>query len=246
MVSIDGNEIDGATIDGTDVSEITMDGDTVWTAIPDGIDSHWAMDEGSGSSLSDDIGDIDGTLRGASWDTDDHFGDITTYDGNDNDAYSDDEFYINDENASLALWWRYHSIGADPARVVQVIDDIYQERNANDRWELIFDGDGELVVILAKDHDFETAISGIDVSKDTWYFSAIALDGDNVSFYMWDRDGELYDESGSEPRGTGDKRIMLMAVPQHDRFTEGDVAEVYMSDETVSKSDFEQIWEYTN
>jgi len=68
--SIDGTDITGATIDGTDVTEITIDGDTVFSAeapIPSSAIHRFKIDEGSGTTLNDDIGSYDGTINGASF-----------------------------------------------------------------------------------------------------------------------------------------------------------------------------------
>jgi len=53
-ISIDGEEITGATIDGQNVSEITVDGETVFSAIPDsGIEQiGWNANGDEGSDVS--------------------------------------------------------------------------------------------------------------------------------------------------------------------------------------------------
>jgi len=63
--NIDGTDITGATIDGTDVQEITVDGQTVFTAsaLPDSAIHQWKFDEGSGTTATDSIGSINGTLQ---------------------------------------------------------------------------------------------------------------------------------------------------------------------------------------
>jgi hypothetical protein len=75
--SIDGTDITGATIDGTDVQEITVDGQTVFTAgpdVPDSVVNRAPLDEGSGTSFTDVVGDADGTLsQGGSWVSDSAF-----------------------------------------------------------------------------------------------------------------------------------------------------------------------------
>jgi len=76
--SIDGTDITGATIDGTDVQEITVDGQTVFTSasIPNSAIHQWPLDEGSGTTIGDEIGTMTGTLTGGTWITG------TYYDGN--------------------------------------------------------------------------------------------------------------------------------------------------------------------
>jgi len=71
--SIDGTDITGATIDGTDVQEITVDGQTVFSAGPDLTDViyRWKMDEGTGTTVNDSVGSLNGSLVGGpTWVTD--------------------------------------------------------------------------------------------------------------------------------------------------------------------------------
>jgi len=71
--SIDGTDITGATIDGTDVQEITVDGDTVFIAgpvIPNNLVNRLPLDEGVGTSVSDSVGNANGTLTtGTDWES---------------------------------------------------------------------------------------------------------------------------------------------------------------------------------
>ena len=75
--SIDGTDISSVTIDGTEVQEITADGQVVYTSGPDIPDSAlfgWPFDEGSSTSVADEIGNEDGTVNGATWVTGDYEG----------------------------------------------------------------------------------------------------------------------------------------------------------------------------
>lgn len=58
---------------------------SVGSAIPDsGGDHQWNTDEGSGSTLADNIGGLDGTINGPTWQTGAGTGDVyLSYDGND-------------------------------------------------------------------------------------------------------------------------------------------------------------------
>jgi len=74
--SIDATDITGATIDGTDVTEITVDGQTVFTAGPPAPASaihHWVMDEGTGTTVRDFIGGLDGNANFSDWISDSDF-----------------------------------------------------------------------------------------------------------------------------------------------------------------------------
>ena len=212
--------------------------------IPDSVDYHLPMDEGTGTNLFDVIGDADHSLVGG-WGTDAHFGEISTYDGGGDYAISDDPYDINGVKASWAGWWRFESIEESASRIVMTVDD--SSTALDDFWEIIFDGPSNIRVNLSDDGDTTTnVIDNISVSTGTWYFTAISLDGNNVNLYHWDRNQLLDEQSGSANRGTtASARTMLYNSPGLERPTEGDFAEMYGSNETLSKADFETIWEIT-
>jgi hypothetical protein len=51
---------------------VTVDGDTVYTQsdIPDSAIHQWFFDEGSGTTVEDEVGTLDGAINGASWSSD--------------------------------------------------------------------------------------------------------------------------------------------------------------------------------
>jgi len=95
--SIDGTNITGATIDGQEVQEITIDGETVFTAGPnpaDFFDIFYAMDEGSGASLTDTNSFTDASWNG-SWvsSTEGFNGSHLEFDGN-------GDFFVSNDTSS--------------------------------------------------------------------------------------------------------------------------------------------------
>ena len=72
-ITVDGLDVDDATIDGDVVDEITMDGDVVFTRVPDIPDSviyHAEFSEGSGTTVSDSVGNLDADFNSISWQSD--------------------------------------------------------------------------------------------------------------------------------------------------------------------------------
>jgi hypothetical protein len=120
--SIDGTDITGATIDGTDVTEITVDGQTVFTAdaLP-GIYKHdWIMNEGSGTTVSDEIGNSDLTINGATWisDANKTGGTILDFDGNDDFAsVSSLDNMTSTTEATFVAWLELDSIAGGDDRL---------------------------------------------------------------------------------------------------------------------------------
>jgi len=62
---------DGAGLDGNGYSQVRKgDGTVLWNAIPDSGGTHqWNHKEGSGTTLGDAIGSLNGTINGATWQT---------------------------------------------------------------------------------------------------------------------------------------------------------------------------------
>jgi len=145
-ISIDGTDITGATIDGTDVQEITVDGDTVFTAGPTlpGIYKHdWIMNEGSGTTVSDEIGNSDLTINGATWisDANKTGGTILDFDGNDDFAsVSSLDNMTSTTQATFVAWLELDSIAGGDDRLfsddnLDLLLNIFQNK-----FDLIFYG----------------------------------------------------------------------------------------------------------
>ena len=120
-ITVDGLDIEDATIDGDVVDEITMDGDVVYqaSAIPDsGGDHQWNIDEGSGATIEDSNGGLDGTIDGATWQsglggTDDT---ILFYDGSDETHISDSTemtHWLNDGEGTVFSWIKPTNYSSD-------------------------------------------------------------------------------------------------------------------------------------
>jgi len=185
-ITIDGTDVSTITIDGQDVSEITADGDVVYTAIPDSGGSHqWDTDEGSGTTLADSIGSLDGTINGPTWTSGVGTGNAyLDYNGTgdtvDFGTGSQSEFShfingkgtvgfwvnIDDENDNYMVFgdaWR-----GDPS--VALI-------NNNGQWRvLVTNSAGEDVV------NFNSGDTNSDVGD--WVFVACTLDGANGNMYI--------------------------------------------------------------
>jgi len=113
--SIDGTDITGATIDGTDVQEITVDGDVVFSAglnLPNVI-YRWKMDEGTGATVNDSVGSLDGTITGATWvsDSDSVGGSHLDFDGSDD--HIDLGSVTNEPQTTIAFWVNMDAFGAN-------------------------------------------------------------------------------------------------------------------------------------
>jgi len=114
-INIDGSEIQKATIDGQNVSEITIDGQQTagFVDIPDSIadQNEWLHNEGSGATLTDSQGSLDGTISGATWQSDaGRGGHYLLYDGTDDKtdlgaaSRSDLSHFIRDGEGAIGMW----------------------------------------------------------------------------------------------------------------------------------------------
>jgi len=255
--SIDGTDITGATIDGTDVTEITVDGDTVFTAvdIPDSIVSYmdlvYLMTEGSGTTLSDSLNtNVSGELDGAGWATDSGSpgidDNVTTYDGVDDLGYSSLTYSgANGTTVSAAIWIDITSFD-DFAEILWAGDRQTDPSNTNDGWRLAPDGPSVQLRLWHHSGGGFTdtgGISGTDITNG-WVFIGYAANGDNSNVYIFDTGGLQASESLTASRGTG-SAYLGWAGDTVGQFHNCEVAMVMSSEDEVSQSQFQEIYDET-
>jgi len=243
-VEIDGNPITGATIDGTDVTEITVDGQTVFSVgLPDTTTNIWLMDEGSGSTLADSEGSVSANFTG-SWGTDGHFNNVTTYDGVDDIWRTNSTFGISNTNVSFAVWFNWQSTD-EFACLVETTD--ISGNEPNNGWRVReTSGDFDLTVFSGGSGSTIHTTTTTPSQDGTWFFYAVAFDGNDADVYLYDRNTQLETGSGNGSRGIANNAITGMRLSDFPRFIEGEVAEAYASTTTTwSDNDIDTIWNFT-
>ena len=184
--SIDGTDITGATIDGTDVQEITVDGDVVFSAaLNSGADHQWDFSEGSGSTVGDKIGGLDGSITNATFAAGKGVGGThMVYDGSsdfvDLGSNSRTAFKsLTDQNlGTCAIWFRPH----DTSNNYQVwgntgdLNDVgfgMRIRSGAEFGVVVLDGDGSRSVLIKS--------GGGVLTQNNWTFIAFTMDGSNTA-----------------------------------------------------------------
>ena len=175
-------------------------------AIPDDLDNQWRLDEGSGSSISDNIGDVNASLfNDPSWEnTNEGVGGFVLNFQNDNEYLETDEtFGINGEKYTIIFWIKAEF---DGGRYVNAKDSSRENgigiRDGGNSFELIHMENGSF-------NDFANA--GSDLSPENWYGVVARGDGDNGEIRVYDTDINLLDsDSGTASRGQQDTVLRIM------------------------------------
>ena len=227
------------------------DSDTVTveieSGIPDSVTDYWPMDEGTGSVAANNLGSADIDLIGAGW-ADDGFADgHTTYDGTDDIFRVESGAPANQANCTVMMWFRWESAGSFDQILSTAAD---EQQVPNNGYRVTHLGRGGEVRVYS-DGSESTPIDGFafdSLPTNEWLFIALSWELDGIDLYVWDRESQLRSESGDEGTGTredGDERLSGMGPPSQDRNLQGDVGEVWMSDQTLSESEIKDVWDVT-
>ena len=161
---------DGTPLEIPGVSEVRAgDGRVFFDAIPDSVTNHWPMDEGSGSTLTDAVGDDDISLNHSDWDSSvGRGGAVTVWDGIDNEGEASINF-----TDTLSFWiWFNVSDGSSEAHMV----DIGDGSDASLQFDIGVPDDNELRLFANDADGGDNAIVQTSVSEDTWYFGGVQVD----------------------------------------------------------------------
>ena len=165
-------------------------------AIPDSVTNHWLHDEGSGTILGDNIGDEDGTIEGATWQTDEGLdGAYLEYDGTDDKTTIDNPEKFDTDTQSWWGWIRADDPESSEGEFFISVEDItlciQQNRNGNPEnlRFFIIDADGGSNVDILSDV--------LDVGE--WnFFGAVAENGEEAVLYHAGLGDESVSEVGSQ------------------------------------------------
>jgi len=190
--SIDGTDITGATIDGTDVTEITVDGQTVFTAVPPlpaSVEHRWKMDTGSGSTAFDSVGSDDGTINGATWqsDTDAVGGAYLDFDGSGDNVNIPTS--INSSTFFVAAWVNWDGSSNF---------DVIMGRDSNNNYAMIIDGADQEIGLWDSGLQVKDSLS----SSDGWTHYVTTSDGSGSELFV---DGVSVDTGPSVNIGSAGK-----------------------------------------
>ena len=189
-------------------------------AIPDSVDYYWPVDEGSGSTLSPDVGDVEITLNGPTWVSDSKYGggSAIQFDGADDWAVLADA--IDDINASevtVGMWVEDVSGGSNAGYIS--LGDSPSAEESPDGYSVMIDGDDTSRIRVRHDSggsDSDAIQSGIVDPSQNDVMLVYSADGDQGRIRTWDSDGKVDDHTGSSSRGTTASDKLVWGVRDND------------------------------
>jgi len=208
------------------------------TPVPDGNDVYLPLD---GDTPTNEVtGNAATTEGGVTTGASGKVGSVFEFDGSD-DALVLGGTGLNKEQATTTAWFNF-SGHTDWARVIQVGGDPATAPADTGGWSLEFDGGSNTLTVTT--YGPKTRDATLDLEPDTWYFTALVLDGESVRWHMFDESGEL-DASPVEteqPRiVTGAAQLNLMAGDGW--YTAGVIDEVRGEDSALSASEVTQRYQ---
>ena len=213
--------------------------------IPDSVEHRWRFDEGTGSTFSDTIGSIDGSLNGAGWESDSRFtgGFAVSTDGVDDHPRTDSTFGVNNEQFTFVCWYNWTSTD-DFGRLASTIEQPGDRGDVG--WQIFLDDSGPEIGVQydGGTSDALRDVPGMEVPPNEDIMVALVGNGDEATLFLYDSDGQYFSESGTGSRTTGDRHLMLMAGD--DDYVEGTVDDAMVSTtDALTESDINDIWSST-
>ena len=224
-----------------------VDGQRI-SAIPDSVDEYmelyWPMNEGSDTTLTDEIGDENGSIEnGGGWTFD------TTFDRDvvevDNGEFirSDNTFWVGGENATLIGWLYVEDKGDFNHGFLGAHDDLDDSESNGYYFSPRESGENDRYY-----HADSGSHSRIDNSYDApegeWLMYAAAVNGDSADWWVFNDDGIDHHQSGSQSRG-----IVNAHIHAGERFgasqVHARVTKIMAAQSTLSESNVAEIWEDT-
>ena len=213
-------------------------------AIPDSVDYHWPYDDGSGSTATAEVGDVDFDLNGPTWDSD-SFGSYAAFDGTDDWALTQSGVGIDSSDYGVAGWF---TIASNTDAFFAVAQNETDPSNLSDNgFAYVYDDEGnkEDIQILHRESGNSNGSNTYNFDFDTRYFVAVSGDTDDtLEWTVWDENEEQFSESLTRSRGNGKAELLLGA--QSSNYVEMNLYEFYAAESYVPKSDWESIWQDTN
>ncbi len=154
-----------------------------------GLVALWHMDEGSGSTVYDSVGNNDGTITGATW-VDGKFGKALSFDGVDDYVAVPDSASLDGmAELTISVWVKFNSLTGTWNHIIEKYGspwDVYgisvNTNTGTFRYGITTDVDGATGWLD----------SGYSVDMDTWYFLTLSYDGSDLKFYI---DGNLHNST---------------------------------------------------
>jgi len=192
----DGAEVSEVILpDGATASEVVApDGSTVFSAIPDSGTNQWKHSAGSGTTLSDSIGNINGTINGATWQTGVGAGNAyLDYDGVDD--------FTDLGSASQTAFKHFTEQGQGTWFMWINPDSVSSGQVAGNSFALTVTGfgvrldSGQLDVFVGNGSDAISRATGGSISTGSWQPVAFTMDGSTTRAFVGDPISQVASDS---------------------------------------------------
>lgn len=245
-INTDGTGVSGITIDGTEVTEVTVDGDVVFapSAIPDSVIHRWPTTAGSGTTLTDGVGNADGTINGATWtasaDTTGGYG--LDYDGTDEfTEVSGDTVPSN----ALSAFAFVNVSSTSSIQGVMARGNVAGVAGDKD-YELGLWNDGAILFTISNGSDSFVNIlgSGTAIPTDTWVLIAGTWDGSTAQTWWGTSTTSVAEQASQSASGTPTSTHTLRHggdAGATDRFLAGGLDAPGIADTGLTQSELQSL-----
>lgn len=218
--------------------------------IPDSATNQWLLDEGSGTTLADNIGSQPATLQAGTWASETGAtGDVVLdLDGTDDWWITDSTFACNGQKYSVATWVYLRDTAENGAGIIIPNADgtASYDPFENQGWDISIDRDQSEIELRHNGASTSTVIASLPASTDTWYLVGASGDGDSATGYLYDKSGFINSSSGTGARdGIGDPFYLAGGV-RDSRYQNMQQENTTVSATTTwGRSEFDQYHEST-
>jgi len=231
-----GNSIGSIRLgDGSEISEVrTGAGDVLFSAIPDSTIHHWPIDAGSGSNLTDEVGNVDATINGASWVNDSDKGSVLDFNSSNNeDVTTDSNVSLdvagsNGFTISALIKPSFGNTSNTSSGIFRWID------GGNNNWEISWDGGASA---WRWGWSNTNPISDTGHSSDIWYSitHTVDTDGNHIGYLNTQQE-----TTGSFGSCVGSS-ILYIGSRFGSQYWDGRITDVWICDKALSQSELKQF-----
>jgi len=210
------------------------------SAIPDSGDYQWYIDEGSGSTLNPDVGNVSATINGPSWVSDaSAVGGFALDLSGSGDSWSTDLAVLT-EPLTICGWFNFDDMTAFD-------NTIFSIDGSNNGWYLASNGSGELV--FADEVNSPSTPGGIEgtpfPTAGNWGFFGFNYGGGSARLITFDNSQELADNTASVSRNIS-AATLYCGIARNITSTDGQCDFYVVSEGSqLSKTDITELWQAT-
>lgn len=213
------------------------DGTVLWSsdAIPDSVVNQWPHDEGSGTTLTDNVGSVDGTINGATWESlgDAVGGFYLDYDGVDDftNLGNDPVNFVYSGDFTFTTFVRVDD-------TTSITHDLFEHTDLDDGLELRVVDDNPRFVAFGTD----SVTSSLSVAQAEWEFVSFRYDrsAEEITFGV---SGSYETVSSTFPREPAANTTAYLGAREtnNDNYLDGGMDETTFSDSYLTNTELTEL-----